>query len=371
MTTHEAVFLSLLRNSLWDTRVEVPDDFQDWGLVMRLAKSQAMEGAVAKGLLDSPDVLGRMRPESKARLNNMLMTNVVMHSMANSSVQIVVSALRDAGIGCVLLKGQGLAANYKHPEIRDCGDIDLYVGVENYRRSYEVLKEVADTIDESSVLDGKGKHYHAMLSGISVEVHKYSEEYSLSSANRIYQAYASEGLSQNLVGLDFGDAKVMTPADDFNAFYIFSHLWNHFLSVGVGLRQICDWTMFLHQRGNNVDKEYLRRVLTDMKLMIPWKVIGCISVDILGLPSEVFPFYEAKYRKMACKVLQRIMVVGDMGRETEFVRTYDRGYLYEKLISLNCYVKRFNSLVLLFPRHAFVQLWLAVTSGVRRIFTKI
>lgn len=271
----------------------------------------------------------------------------------------------------MLLKGQGLAANYKHPEIRDCGDIDLYVGVENYRRSYEVLKEVADTIDESSVLDGKGKHYHAMLSGISVEVHKYSEEYSLSSANRIYQAYASEGLSQNLVGLDFGDAKVMTPADDFNAFYIFSHLWNHFLSVGVGLRQICDWTMFLHQRGNNVDKEYLRRVLTDMKLMIPWKVIGCISVDILGLPSEVFPFYEAKYRKIACKVLQRIMVVGDMGRETEFVRTYDRGYLYEKLFSLNCYVKRFNSLVLLFPRHAFVQLWLAVTSGVRRIFTKI
>ena len=58
MKTHEEVFLSLVRNSLWDARVEVPDGFKDWGLVMRLAKSQAMEGAVAKGLLDSPDVLG-------------------------------------------------------------------------------------------------------------------------------------------------------------------------------------------------------------------------------------------------------------------------------------------------------------------------
>ena len=370
MKTHEAVFLSLLRNSLWDTRVEVPDGFKDWGLVMRLAKSQAMEGAVAKGLLDSPDILGRMRPESKARLNNMLMTNVVMHSMANSSVQIIASALRDAGMGCVLLKGQGLAANYLHPEIRDCGDIDLYVGVENYRRSYEVLKEVADTIDEPSVLDGKGKHYHAMLSGISVEVHKYSEELSLSSANRIYQAYASEGLSQNLVGLDFGDARVMTPADNYNAFYIFSHLWNHFLSVGVGLRQICDWTMFLHERGQNVDREYLLQVLQEMKLIVPWQVFGCIAVDVLGLPAEEFPFYEATYKKKAFKVLQRIMVVGDMGRETEFVRIHDRGYLYEKLFSLRFYLKRFNSLVLWFPRHAFFQLWFAVTGGVKRFFTK-
>lgn len=367
MKIHEEVFLSLVRNSLWDTKVEVPSDFKDWGLVMRLAESQAMEGAAAKGFLDSPDILGRMRPESEGRLKNLLMTNMVMHSMANSSVQAVVSALRDAGIECVLLKGQGLASYYAHPEIRDCGDIDLYVGAENYHKSYEVLKSVADDIDEASVLDKDGKHYHALYSGICIEMHKYSDVLSSSRLDRIYQRYASEGLSQNLVGVPFGDITVSTPADDFNAFFVFCHLWNHFISIGVGIRQICDWTMFLRARGKNVDKEYLRQILSDLDLMNPWKTFGCIAVDYLGLSAEEVPFYDSKFRVKAVKVLDRILAEGDMGRETEFIRIADRGYLYEKLFSLKCYIKRFCSLVVIFPSHSFRQLSSSVTAGVRRI----
>ena len=357
MKTHEKVFLSLVRNSLWDAQVKVPADFKDWSLVMRLAESQAMEGNAAKALLDSPDVLSRMRPESRSRLNNMLMTNVVMHSMTNSTIQRVVSVLKDAGIECVLLKGQGLAANYRHPEVRDCGDIDLYVGAENYSRSYEVLKTVADNIDDASVLEREGKHFHALLSGISIEVHRHYDE---SSASFI-------DMSQNLVEMDFGEVKVMTPAEDFNAFYVFSHLWNHFLSVGVGLRQICDWTVFLHAKGKNIDKERLRQVLTDMKLMTPWKTFGCIAVDVLGLPAGEFPFYDAKNRKAAYKVLDRILREGDMGRETEFIRIADRGFLTEKLFSLKFYVKRFYGLMTLFPYHAFCQLCSSVVGGVRRL----
>ena len=370
MQRHEEVFFSLLRNALWDTQAEVPVDFNDWGLVMRLAKCQAMEGAVAKALLDSPDILDRMKPESRPRLSNMLLTNVVMHSMANSAVQVVVEALRKAGVACVLLKGQGVATYYHHPEIRDCGDIDLYVGEEDYHRSYEALKESVDTIDDKSRLDGKGKHYHAQLSGISIEIHKFSDELSSSSDNQVYQRYASEGLSRNLVELDFGEVKVMTPADDFNAFYIFSHLWNHFISIGVGIRQICDLTMLLHVRGADVDKEYLRQVLSNMMLMGPWKTFGCIAVDVLGLPEDEFPFYDSKCAKTAMKVLERIISEGDMGRETEFIRIHDKGYLYEKFFSFRFHVKRFFALSALFPQHAFKQLWFAVSGGIRRMFAQ-
>lgn len=370
MKTHEEVFLSLVRNSLWDAQAKVPADFKDWGLLMRLSESQAMEGAVAKGILDSAEVLACLKPKSQSRLNNMLMSNVVMHSQSNSTIQIAVTALRNAGVESVLLKGQGLAANYKCPEVRDCGDIDLYVGLEDYRRSYEVLKDVADAIDDPSVLDGVGKHYHAMLAGISIEVHKHSEVLPSSSVNRRYQRLALNGLSENLVALDFGDARIMTPADDFNAFYIFNHLWNHFLSIGVGIRQVCDLTMFLHARGANVDKDYLRRVLTDMKLMRPWKTFGCIAVDFLGLPSDEFPFYDSKYSKIARNVLERILKEGDMGRETDFVRKKGRGGFYGKIFSLKFYVKRFFYMLKLFPYHAFNRLWFAIVNGIGRIFIK-
>ena len=367
MKAHEEVFISLVRNSLWDTPVEVPDGFKSWGLVMRMSKVQAMQGSVAKGLLDSPDILARMRPDAYVRLSDMVMMNAGMHSKADCSLQVLVLELRKAGIEPVLLKGQGLAANYRYPEVRQCGDVDLYVGVENYRKSYEVLKMVVDEIDEPSCLDGDGKHYHAQLAGTMIEVHRYSEVSSIPSVGRIYQRYASEGLSQNLVEVAFKDLSVLTPADNFNAFYIFSHLWNHFLSAGVGLRQICDWAVFLHARGSNVDRDYLRKILTELKLMTPWQTFGCIAVDILGLPVEDFPFYDAKYRSKARRVLDRILLEGNFGQETDFVRNPTRGFLYEKLFSLKCHLQRFFGLVSLFPYHAWSQVRSAVGDGFRRL----
>lgn len=371
MEVFKTIFFSLVRNSLWETQVDVPCDFKEWNLVMRLAKVQAMQGCIAKGLLDSQSVIANMKPGVQARMSDVLMTNVGMHSKLNCSLQVLVLALRDAGIECVLLKGQGLASYYTYPDIRQCGDIDLYVGVENYYKSYEVLKAVVNEIDDSSVIEGDGKHYHAKFAGTMIEVHKYSEVFSSSTVDRIYQRYASEGLSHNLVELEFGEIKVNTPADNFNAFYIFSHFWNHFLSGGIGLRQICDWAVFLHARGDKIDKEYLRRILTELKLMVPWKTFGCIAVDVLGLPEVEFPFYESKYRKNALKVLDRILIEGNFGQETEFVRRPTRGYLREKLFSFKCYVKRFSGLVTVFPYHAFQLIFYSITGGIVRLFKDI
>ena len=365
MKVHEEVFLSLVRNSLWETQVEVPVGFKDWGLVMRLAKIQALQGSVAKALLDNPSVMATMKPGAELKLSDQVLSNVLMHSIANSSLQTLVPALSGAGISCVLLKGQGLAANYPQPEMRECGDIDLYVGEKDYRGSYEVLRDLVEEIDEQKVLDGNGKHYHAWVSGISIEVHKFSEVIPYKALDKLYQKYASEGLSDNLVELKFGDGKVMTPADNFNAFYVFSHLWQHYISIGVGLRQVCDWTMFLHKRGGNVDREYLRQVLTEMNMMRPWKVFGCIAVDILGLAEDEFPFYDAKYRNNALKVLKHIIHEGDLGRETEFIRVADRGYLKEKLVSLKFYLKRFIALVTVFPAHALRHVCRSVCNGLR------
>lgn len=368
MKAYEEVFFSLVRNSLWDTLVTVPEDFREWGRVMRLAKVQAMLGSMAKGLLDSPAILSRMKPDAQVRMSDQVMINAGLHSKADCSLQVLVLELRKAGIEPVLLKGQGLAVNYRYPEVRQCGDVDLYVGVENYRKSYEVLKAVVDEIDEPSCLDGDGKHYHATLAGTMIEVHRFSEVSSIPSVDRIYQRYASEGLSQNLVEVAFKDLAVLTPADNFNAFYIFSHFWNHFLSAGVGFRQVCDWAVFLHSRGANVDREYLRKVLGELKLMAPWQTFGCIAVDVLGLSVEDFPFYDAKYRSKARRVLERILLEGNFGQETEFMRNPTRGYIYEKLFSLKCYLRRFAGLVTVFPYHTCIWICSSISNGLVRLY---
>lgn len=363
MKGYEKVFFGLIRSSLWETEVEIPEGFSEWDRVFRLAKEQSMLGLVAKRVMDMQDVFASLSEKVQAKLKKFLITNMMTYSRLNSVLVHVVAAFEKEGINPVLLKGQGVASNYPTPELRQCGDIDLYVGVEGFLKSHEVLKSIADELDDLSTLHAPVKHYHASVGSVMIEVHQYAEIHSSSSFNAIYQKYADAGLRDSLVKVRFGEVDVNTPSDNFNAFYIFDHLWDHFMSGGIGLRQVCDWMMFLHSRAGKMDTDYLRNILDEMKLMLPWRTFGCIAVDVLGLPASEFPFYDSRFAGKSETVLRRILREGNFGQQTPFVRKPTRGYIYEKLFSLKCYFERFFGMARVFPFHASMQLWHSVRNG--------
>ena len=156
------------------------------------------------------------------------MTNMMSHGRLNNVLVKVVGELSAAGITSVLLKGQGVAQYYPKPELRQCGDIDLYVGLGRYADSYDVVKPLATEIDDRKALE-VGKHYDFYVGKIAVEMHRYSDRYPTARLDRIYQEVSLKGLNENLVPLIFSGHVVYTPSDEYNAFYIFSHLFHHFL----------------------------------------------------------------------------------------------------------------------------------------------
>lgn len=364
MTEHEKVFFSILRSALWSTPVEGAEDFTQWGAVMKLAKAQALMGLVGYVLLTRSEIRDGLPPKFVVRLQDIPMTNIGMHSQTNKALQLVVLTLRKAGVEPVLLKGQGLARNYPIPELRQCGDIDLYVGEEDYEKVHALLVPMASEIDDLSCLS-IGKHFHVKVANSLIEVHRFAEVHASLSFNKIYQEYASEGLSKDLVPINFGDVYVNTPADNFNAFYVFNHLWHHFITEGVGLRQMCDWMLFLHSRYGSLDLDYLKRLLERMDLILPWQTFGCILVDYLGMPVEEFPYYNPKFSFKGRLVLDRIMKEGNFGMETSYVRKRNHSYLYEKCFSLKCHVSRTVGLIRIFPRHTFRQFGYMISKGFR------
>ena len=119
----EKVFYSIIRASLWNTSVEIPNGFHDWVAIMKLAKTQALMGLVG----DVFEIRESLPPKLVERLQDIPMTNVGMHSQMNMTLQLLVLTLRKAGIEPVLLKGQGLSRYYPTPELRQCGDIYMLV----------------------------------------------------------------------------------------------------------------------------------------------------------------------------------------------------------------------------------------------------
>lgn len=365
MKQYEEVFFALVRTALWKAPLEVPEGFRDWGSVMKLAKSQAMTGLVADVLLRSPQILSTLPERFVARLQEIPLENMGVHTVLNNTLIMVVTRLREHGIEPVLLKGQGLASYYPVPQLRQCGDIDLYVGVENYEKAYEVLEPLVTEIDDKAALK-VGKHFHAKVGSVLLEIHRYADVNSSAKLNKVYQEYASKGLTSDLAQVKFSGVTISTPSDDFNAYYVFNHLWHHFMGSGIGVRQFCDLACFLNT--HTLDHAYLESLLKDMKQMDAWLAVGGFMVEMLGLDSSKVPCHTPLNKFTLDVILDRVLQEGNFGQSSLLGRKRTRNYFVEKAISLSWHLKRHIMIFRAFPSHVIRQFTYTLTSGFSQVF---
>lgn len=361
------VLFSLLKNAFWGTPLEIPEDFADWGQVAQLARIQSVLGVVGDVMLSEGPISSAMSPELKSRIKTFVMSNMMTHDKLNSILAKVVSELESAGIPSVLLKGQGLAQYYPKRELRQCGDIDLYVGLDNYAASYDVLKPLATEIDARKALE-VGKHYDLYVGRVAVEVHRYTDTYPTAKLNRIYQEVSVRGLSADLVPVSISGCKVNTPSDDYNAFYVFSHLFHHFLINGLGARHLNDWMLFLRARAAHIDRDSLEDILVRLDMLEPWQAFGCVLVTYLGMPAEDFPFYDASQQWKAAKIVRRILEEGNFGKERDVYKKRGNVYFINKAWAMFAHIGRSFGLLFLFPRHSFMQIGHTIYGGFAKVW---
>ena len=348
---HESLFLSLLRAGLWGSAPQIPENEAQLREVLRLARMQSLLGIIGDEVLKCSR-MGLEIPNSlRISLKSFKVSNAMASGNLNAAMKTVFSALAEAGMPPVLLKGAGLALNYPIPALRQCGDVDVLVDEKDYLRSYDVMRPLADRISAEDEI-WIDKNYHLFLGDIEVEIHRHADEYPLRRKNRRLQEFAEGHLRRDSVWCTIGDAEVETPSDTFNAFYVFFHIFRHFMVRGVGLRQVCDWMLFLTGHRDGVDTDALKEVLEDLNLMTAWQDFGAVAVNFLGCPEDAIPFYRAdvSHRRQE-KVLKRILTEGNFGQDASSGRKRPSIYVVAKIHSLYCHVSRFVSLASLYPGH--------------------
>ena len=299
-----------------------------------------------------------------------LTTGVKAHVIANKVLTDIVKALDGHGIRSVLLKGQGVASYYATPYLRQCGDIDLYVGKENFDRACRIVGTMALALRE------RGDKHQAYDFGnnLSVEIHRYTEVLPNRKLNAYYQTISDDGTREGLVPVHFDGVDILTPEDTFNAFYIFHHLWHHVSGMGMGLRQFCDWAAFLHAHRGQLDEARLEKWLSVFHLMRVWKVMGCLAVDRLGLEHDAVPFLppqrkdRKRLRKPADAFLNLILEEGD-NRAYKFER--EKNTFQHKAGSLAYIFSKFYKLLPIFPWQAVLFLFRNINSGIAKFVRKL
>ena len=363
MTTEET-YLAWMRYALWGGELNVSHsglDPESLSAVLSLADRQKTRGLVFEAMLRSGVSVSE---KVAAGMKQVLLQIIASHQMLDTAVVQVFEALRQAGIPAVLLKGQGVARNYPDPQLRECGDIDIYIGAERLEEAVRTLTPLADKVDDEL----HGKHLELWIGRAEIELHLQTMLPPTRSLTRFYSTLEADGLRHDLVPLDFSCIRVDTPADTFNAFYIFYHAWHHFIGGGIGFRQLCDWALFLHARRDGIDRERLRAMLEGMRLLPHWQMLGCIAVHDLGLPEAECPFYDSARFAKSRRVLEIILDEGNFGRGWQPRCERPKRYFASKAYSLGIHTRRFLRMSCIAPAEAWRNFRQVFTHGFGIVF---
>ena len=280
----------------------------DWQMLYSFASKQALLGLCFDGI----ERLGKEYPE-ELRLNpigrELLVTwmgkaqqirrqNMKVNSVAGK----LFSMLREDGLRCCVLKGQGNALMYPNPYFRTPGDIDVWIDA-----SRERIMEYAQKKFELEN-DIRLQHLETSLDGVPVELHFFP----CSMNNPIYHTRLQKWFRRNadlqcshIVGLPDGAGDIAIPTTAFNVVYQLTHLYHHFFDEGIGMRQIIDYYYVVNNDELLVIMDTLQRELKHLGLWKFAEAVMYVLHETLGLSEEkmIAPMDEKRGKLLLAEIL--------------------------------------------------------------------
>ena len=291
----------------------------DWGAMLNLAARQKCLHAVSMWIKKH-----RIVTPYDSQLQSGVYVLLGRHARLNHLAVEVLEILSQHGIRATLIKGASIAGLYPDPDMRDFGDVDIYVGEEHYHRAAEIVTAAYPDAHWHSDIRG-GIHYILVLDENQdrvVELHRVTMEFHDRKADALYQAFTHKYLAQPS-SMPLGDTQVPVPSAAYNALYVFMHAWHHFESTGVGFRQLADWALCLHEvYEKSSPQEWcewcaeIDAILTALHMKTAWQTFGHVLVEQLQLPAAEFPLYTEAYRSRAKRLLRQLLRDGHGGRPT-------------------------------------------------------
>ena len=280
----------------------------DWQELYSFASNQALLGLCFEGI----ERLGKEYPEELKQNpigRELLMTwmgkaqQIRRQNMkVNAVASKLFSMLREDGLRCCILKGQGNALMYPNPYSRTPGDIDVWIDASRERiMEYTQKKfELGDDI--------RLQHLETSLDGVPVELHFFP----CSMNNPIYHARLQKWFRRNadlqcshIVGLPDGAGDIAIPTTAFNVVYQLTHLYHHFFDEGIGMRQIIDYYYVVNNDELLAIKDTLQKELKHLGLWKFARAVMYVLHEALGLSGEkmIAPIDEKRGKLLLAEIL--------------------------------------------------------------------
>ncbi|MBO7562339.1 MAG: nucleotidyltransferase family protein [Bacteroidales bacterium] len=264
--------------------------FEEWIQLKELAARQGVAAIAFDGLnsisqqygkevmcpMVSPDQWQVFLLEWMAYLFMFEQSNVLQIQVMND----LAKKWREAGFKVMIMKGQANGTLYPHPNHRSKGDIDCYL-FENYAKGNEVARQIGAKVDMSWY-----KHSVISYKGESFENHQFFVHTRDGKGGKLLEKEL-----ESLLRVDASEFRELTPWTlmppvQWTALFLTYHACSHFISEGLNLKQVLDWTMFLKKYQNDVDWNVFYKSCDRHHLSRFADVSTAIAVKYLGIKID-------------------------------------------------------------------------------------
>lgn len=309
-----AIFLQLLSSAIWDKQPNVPEiknlSEEQWNRLLTFTDKQSCRGLIADAIERLPE---KQQPPKPIRFSFLLGREQIEHSnqLLEQVFVKLVHCYNELGIDFILLKGLSNNPWYPHPEHRTPGDIDVFIyPVKSYDKANNWVREQGFEQEKAS-----SQHQGYTLDGIHIENHWRmttfeSERYNLRWKQEVNKLLDNK--SFDTIEVSEASAQILPPT--FNAFYLFVHIFRHFIHIGIGIRQVCDWILFLDKNQERIDYQELRRLLNAFDLTDAVGYFGLACVRHLQANPNIFGVDVSLYdTQLSDSIMEDILAGGNFG----------------------------------------------------------
>ena len=241
---------------------QIPYSDKDLEAVFEYVKISGISAITFMALEDALDVIDEnsyMFDWKKLRLNS-IRRNLLFDQERNA----ITNFFEQNGIWYLPLKGSVIKDMYPNPEMREMNDNDILIDLDGREKAKEFMLERGYELkpNDKGEFDDKGNSdEYIKKQFFYFELHKFLIEERYSPEQDKYFRHIKDRLIKDA---DQAFAYHMTDEDFY--LYMLCHAHKHFSRNGMGIRFLMDEYVFLKEKGETLDNDYINKKISEFGL---------------------------------------------------------------------------------------------------------
>lgn len=213
------------------------------------------------------------------------------------------------GLGMMLLKGVGLSLLYPQSQLRQPGDVDIFLFPLDEDTSVPPWKRGDMAVSEKlglEVTNDSEHHTKFMMDDIMVENHYDFVNTRIRRSSQKLEKEFKALAKDHSKWTEIDGQRVYLPSDALNGLFLLRHTAGHFASEGITMKNVVDWGMFV-QSAKDLDWDWLWKAAKEYNMHRFLACLNCICMEQLGINEKVFgdnPYDGELNARVLCEIMQ-------------------------------------------------------------------